>query len=201
MPSTIAALLPRSGELAAELHPVLCGRSSPPRQIPSTRAPDTSDVRTTLSVCVESAIRAATAVLGAPPALSSSTALRQYHGGDTEDRRDNECSEHDFISVWSWSVTSAWCRAPSCRPGVTEVLEKIGPARPARPAYGLVALLEAVEAAVIGRGVVEGAPGPVGMGARSAPPTRTSSAIAPISLCMSASCWRPLCPRPVDWSF
>jgi hypothetical protein len=33
--------------------------------------------------------------------LSSSTALRKYHGGDTEDGRDNECSKHDFISVWS----------------------------------------------------------------------------------------------------
>src|SRR6478735_3698196 len=65
------------------------------------------------------------------------------------------------------SVTSAGGRAPSCRPAVTEVLEKIGPARPARPTYGLIALLEAVEAASIGRGVVEGAPGPVGMGARS----------------------------------
>jgi hypothetical protein len=81
------------------LRPVLCGRSSPPRQIPSTRAPNTSDVRTTLSVCVESAVRAATAVLGAPPALSSSTALRKYHGGDTEDDRDNECSKHGFSSV------------------------------------------------------------------------------------------------------
>ena len=30
------------------------------------------------------------------------------------------------------SVTSAGCRAPSCRPAVTEVLEKIGSARPAR---------------------------------------------------------------------
>src|SRR4029077_21068281 len=60
-------------------------RSSPPRQIPSARAPNTSDVRATLSVCVESAIRAATAVLGTPPALSDSTALRKYHGGDTED--------------------------------------------------------------------------------------------------------------------
>jgi hypothetical protein len=39
---------------------------------------------------------------GTPPALSSSTALRKYHGGDTEDGRDNECSKHDFISVWSW---------------------------------------------------------------------------------------------------
>src|SRR6478672_9049266 len=65
------------------------------------------------------------------------------------------------------SVTSAGGRAPSCWPAVTEVLEKIGPARPARPAYGLIALLKAVEAAIIGRGVVEGAPGPVGMGARS----------------------------------
>ena len=74
-------------------------RSSPPRQIPSARAPNTSDVRTTLSVCVESAIRAATAVLGTPPALSNSTALRKYHGGDTEDGRDNECSKHGFISV------------------------------------------------------------------------------------------------------
>ena len=73
-------------------------RSSPPRQIPSARAPNTSDVRTALSVCVESAIRAATAVLGTPPALSNSTALRKYHGGDTESDRDNECSKHDFIS-------------------------------------------------------------------------------------------------------
>jgi hypothetical protein len=31
--------------------------------------------------------------------LSNSTALRKYHGGDTEDDRDNECSKHDFISV------------------------------------------------------------------------------------------------------
>ena len=101
----VARSLPRTEARQLEglhsLHPVLCGRSSPPRQIPSTRAPNTSDVRTTLSVCVESAIRAATAVLGAPPALSSSTALRKYHGGDTEDGRDNECSKHDFISVWS----------------------------------------------------------------------------------------------------
>jgi len=82
-------------------------RSSPPRQIPSTRAPNTSDVRTTLSVCVESAIRAATAVLGTPPALSNSTALRKDHGGDTEDDRDNECSKHNFISVWSWVYRSA----------------------------------------------------------------------------------------------
>ena len=82
-------------------------RSSPPRQIPSARAPNTSDVRTTLSVCVESAILAATAVLGTPPALSSSTALRKYHGGDTEDGRDNERSKHDFISVWSWVYRSA----------------------------------------------------------------------------------------------
>jgi hypothetical protein len=74
-------------------------RSSPPEQIPSARAPNTSDVRTTLSVCVESAIRAATAVLGTPPALSTSTALRKYQSGDTEDGRDNECSKHDFISV------------------------------------------------------------------------------------------------------
>ena len=80
----------------AHLHDV---RSSPPRQIPSTRAPNTPDVRTTLSVGVESAIRAATAVLGTPPALSNSTALRKYHGGDTEDGRDNECSKHGFISV------------------------------------------------------------------------------------------------------
>jgi hypothetical protein len=65
------------------------------------------------------------------------------------------------------SVTSACCRAPSCRLGDNIAFEKIGPARPARPAYGLIALLEAVEAAIIGRGVVEGAPGPVGMGARS----------------------------------
>ena len=74
-------------------------RSSPPRQIPSARAPNTSDVGATLPVCVESAIRAATAVLGTPPALSNSTALRKYHGGDTEDDRDNECSKHGFISV------------------------------------------------------------------------------------------------------
>jgi hypothetical protein len=74
-------------------------RSSPPRQIPSARAPNTSDVGATLSVCVESAIRAATAVLGTPPALSNSTALRKYHGGDTEDDRDNECSKHGFSSV------------------------------------------------------------------------------------------------------
>jgi hypothetical protein len=78
-----------------------------PRQIPSARAPNSSDVRTTLSVCVESAIRAAIAVLGTPPALSNSTALRKYHGGDTEDGRDNECSKHDFISVWSWVYRSA----------------------------------------------------------------------------------------------
>ena len=94
-------LKPGSWKGSTSLRPVLCGRSSPPRQIPSARAPDTSDVRTTLSVCVESAVRAAAAVLGAPPALSSSTALRKYHGGDTEDGRDNECSKHDFISVWS----------------------------------------------------------------------------------------------------
>src|SRR6478735_811717 len=56
---------------------------------------------------------------------------------------------------------------PSGRLGDNIAFEKIGPARPARPAYGLIALLKAVEAAIIGRGVVEGAPGPVGMGARS----------------------------------
>jgi hypothetical protein len=178
------------------LRPVLCGRSSPPRQIPSTRAPNTSDVRTTLSVCVESAVRAATAVLGAPPALSSSTALRKYHGGDTEDGRDKECSKHDFISVWSWSVTSPGCRAPSCRPAVTEVLEKIGPARPARPTYGLIALLEAVEAAIIGRGVVEGAPGPVGMGARSGAADQEQQCETADQPIHGASCWRPLRPRP-----
>ena len=161
-------LKPGSWKGSTSLRPVLCGRSSPPRQIPSARAPDTSDVRTTLSVCVESAVRAAAAVLGAPPALSSSTALRKYHGGDTEDGRDKECSKHDFISVWSWSVTSSGCRAPSCRLGVAEVLEEIGPARSARPAHGFITLLEAVEAAIIGRGVIEGAPGPVGTGARSA---------------------------------
>ena len=58
-------------------------------------------------------------------------------------------------------------RAPSCRPAVTEVLEKIGPARPTHPAYGFIALLEAVETAIIGRGVVEDAPGAVSTSARS----------------------------------
>src|SRR5262245_42466087 len=49
-------------------------------------------------------------------------------------------------------------------------LEKIGPAPSAGPACGLVALLPAVEAAVVGRAVVENAPGGrCGIGARSGP--------------------------------
>src|SRR5262245_27312897 len=90
---------------------------SSPRQIPSARAANTSDVRTTLSVGVESAIRAAIAVLSAPPALRSSIALRKEHGGDTEDGRENECSKHDFISVLSWVYRSATTPRSSLRFG------------------------------------------------------------------------------------
>src|SRR5262245_10419502 len=49
-------------------------------------------------------------------------------------------------------------------------LEKIGPAPSAGPACGLVALLVAVEAAIVCRAVVENAPGGrCGIGARSGP--------------------------------
>ena len=52
---------------------------------------------------------------------------------------------------------------------------------PRRPADGLIALLEAVEAAIVGRA----APGPVGVGAAPAPTTSNSSARPPISLFMN----------------
>jgi hypothetical protein len=74
------------------------------------------------------------------------------------------------------ALPPAGFHAPSCRPAVTEVL---GP--PARPADSLIALLEAVEAAIVGRA----APGPVGVGAAPAPTTSNSSARPPISLFMN----------------
>src|SRR4051812_26903395 len=52
---------------------------------------------------------------------------------------------------------------------------------PARLADSLIALLEAVEAAIVGRA----APGPVGVGAAPAPTTSNSSARPPISLFMN----------------
>src|SRR5262245_65472837 len=51
-------------------------------------------------------------------------------------------------------------------------LEKIGPAPSAAAECGLVALFPAVEDAIVGRAVVETAPGGRGLDVRSSPPDR-----------------------------
>jgi hypothetical protein len=72
---------------------------SPPI-VPSARAADAADIRATLPVGVESAVRSAIAVAGAPFALSMGTALRQEQNGGRKDHRDNEYSRHDFNLLW-----------------------------------------------------------------------------------------------------
>src|SRR2546427_477773 len=87
-------------------------------------------------------------------------------------------------------------------PGTAIVLERIRPAPGARVApCGLTALLEAVEAAIIGRGVVEDAPRPVGTGARSGCADQqqqgdTSNQLIHAFLLVASSPWRVARQRP-----
>jgi hypothetical protein len=60
-----------------------------PLIVPSARPADAADIRATLPVGVESAVRSSIAVAGAPFALSMGTALRQEQSGGRKDGRDN----------------------------------------------------------------------------------------------------------------
>jgi hypothetical protein len=65
---------------------------------------DATDIRATLLVGYSAVRPSATAINGAPSALSMGTALRQEQSGG-EDGRDSECSKHVFISLVGHAVT------------------------------------------------------------------------------------------------